>query len=192
MKRSGLIALMTGLLLLAGCTAGDTAENDFGSWQETLRTAQRVDFEAAVTADFGDKTFAYRAALHYADGEAQLCLTEPAILAGVTLQSADGGVTLAYDGAALELGDLTGNGLSPAAALPAVLDALQNGRLLSLARTREEGAEYLMLSLAARAGELTVWLERESLTPVRAELAEAGRVALVCDISQWHLEGAAA
>ena len=183
MKRTGLFALMISLLFLGGCAVADTGMEEFKAWQEALRTAETVSFTAAVTADFGDKTFDYAAVLSYADGTAMVELQEPEILRGVMLRTADGGMTLAYDGASLELGDL--DGLSPASALPLVLEALQSGRVLDAARVSEDGVDCRVFTLASAPGELRVWLLRDGLVPTRAELSEKGRVTLICDIADW-------
>jgi outer membrane lipoprotein-sorting protein len=187
--RTKLFALMMALLLLTGCAAGKAAEESFTTWRSAIAEAARISCTAAVTADLGDSIRRYEARLAWSDGLAEVELLSPEILAGVRLRSTDGGVTLEYDGASLELGSLPDTGLSPAAALPALLQALLSGRVLESRAERDEELSYDVLTLSSDAGEITVWLAGEPYVPIRAELTEGGKRRVSCEISDWKVEG---
>jgi outer membrane lipoprotein-sorting protein len=159
--RTRLFALMMALLLLSGCAAGKAAEESFTSWRGTLVSAARISFTAAVAADLGESLQSYDAKLVRSDGVTEMELLAPEILAGVRLRSADGGVTLEYDGASLELGRLPDTGLSPAAALPALVQALLEGRILETRAERNKELSCDVITLSSDAGEITVWLAGE-------------------------------
>jgi outer membrane lipoprotein-sorting protein len=186
--RTKLFALTMALLLLTGCAAGKAAEESFTSWRGSLTDAARISCTAAVTADLGESVRRYDAKLVWSDGAAEVELLSPETLAGIRLRSADGGVTLEYDGASLELGKLPDTGLSPAAALPAFLQALLTGRVLESRTERDGELSYDVLTLSNDAGEFTVWLAGEPYVPVRAEMTEGGKRRVSCEISDWKVE----
>jgi outer membrane lipoprotein-sorting protein len=189
MRRTGLFALMITLLLLTGCSAGEGWEARFEDWRTGLADAPLVSFTADITANTGEETLRYSASLTRKEGISEVEILSPDILAGVKLRSGDGGVTLEYDGASLELGSCTKEGLSPAGAMPAVMDALCAGRVTECGREREGDRRFLRVTLASSdEGELTVWIEEGTGLPVGAELASGGRVAIRCEIRDWHRE----
>lgn len=187
--RTRLLALMTALLLLAGCAGGGAGENRFRDWQAGLADASGVSFAAEITADYGEKVLQYGAVLHWMDGTAAVEILSPESIAGIKLQTTDDGTTLEYDGAFLELGSLNAAGLSPAAALPFILRTLRSGRLLDSRGERDGQTRYEVYTLAAEDGELTVWFRTDGFTPAAAELTMGGITKISCRISDWIAKG---
>ncbi len=182
MKRTAAFALTTALLLLAGCGGGARDEADFAAWRQAA-AAGTISFTAELTAVSDGEETAYTADCVWSGGGTAVTLTAPETLAGVTARAGPEGNALEFDGAILALPALlTADGMNPCAALPALLTALSEGRLLRLWR---EGGD-LAAELEVADGETArLWLAREGLTPHYAELTEGGRTVVFCTIENW-------
>ena len=167
-------------LLLTGC--GDRQQQaqqqgvllrgryqSMAGWQGTFQ----------VCAQLGEQ--AYEFALRGSgrqDGETVLTVTQPDWMAGVTARMGQDEAVLEYDGAGMSLGALNAQGLSPIAALPAMLEQVSQGYIARCSWQREgqetllelfcrdpereagEGTEYVMWfqpdTYALRGGEIQV------------------------------------
>ena len=180
--RKLLLPLLCAALLLTGC--GTKPEERIIAWRDSLN-GNSFRFEADVTALEEERTWRFSADVESRGGETALRITEPEEIAGITLRSGERD-TLEYDGAVLVLPDVTGDGVTPAAALPLLCTALRSGRLLRCADTREGG-----MTAELREDESKTWVVKwdGNMTPLSAELTENGQTILYCNIRAFSPEG---
>ena len=99
MKR--IIPILLILVLLAGCAgARDTMDRAMALRSALL--AKGAEFDAAVTADYGDKTYSF--GMHCrmeAQGKVTFSVTAPETIAGITGTVSASGGKLTFDGNAL-------------------------------------------------------------------------------------------
>ena len=126
-------ALMMTLVLLTGCSRGDLTT---ARAAEELALAIRTEFLAMracvasvdITADYGQRVYEYSMKVSWhRDGETELTVTAPEMIAGITARIRDGSSCLEFDGVSLETGRLSGTGLSPIEVVPAVLEYIGAG-----------------------------------------------------------------
>ncbi len=187
-----LFACVLMMTLLAACApAGETPEDAAFHLQERYRAVAGFSATVDLTAEYGDRVYDFTVdALCRKDGETVLTITAPELIAGITARLAEGETVLEYDGAALSLGDLDGEGLTPVSAIPELFRQAATGwmarcawedeertRLETLCRDPEAeegtGAEFLML------------FDRETFAPIRAELSRDGVRVLTAQFSDF-------
>lgn len=196
MRKLVLCVLMMTLLLAACGGAG----KDNGLEQEALTI--RGEFlsmsgcsgSAAITADYGQRVYRWELSFSVTSEETVLTLTAPETAAGLTARLPAGrdGV-LEYDGAILETGPLDEDGLTPVSAIPAILSDLQKGYLDSCVEEDWEGRSVLRLFIRdpelepGRGRELSLWMDRETHAPLRAELSRDGFCFIQCEFSDFAI-----
>lgn len=183
MKRWTGSILLALALLLTGCGQNRAAAQR-EEWAAELAVQPELRFTAALRAEYADRTVHLR--LRY-EGEAEGCtlrVLEPEELAGVCLHLGSDGAQLRFEELRLDAGPLDRWGLSPASALPALVEALRTGHLES---AWTEGDLTVWELVADDALTVQVWLDAD-LAPQRAELRSDGRVGVFVDISDWSAE----
>jgi hypothetical protein len=144
-----------------------------------MLAAEKISLSASVTADYGDRI--YECKFKYADagGTGELTILEPSELAGLTATVSGGGVTLRYDGAALDTGELAGGAVTPAGVIPALLEQWRSGYITESNLEKLGTADTLALAteLSETVAQRT-WFDVKTGLPLRAELADGGRMVL--------------
>ena len=175
--RKGRFAQMIILsLALTACGAGQ-AENGAAALRLRYQEAQGCDMEAAVhCAQYGEPWDAVLTCAYVPDGETVVEVVSPETIAGAKVIFDGDSRFLQADGKRLNAGSVSAEALSPADALPRLVDALRDGWLL------EENAEdwnnvpclRLTLDQTGNAGGKifsTLWLKQSDGTPLRGEIA---------------------
>lgn len=189
--------VLTISLLLTACGGGGGNEGEELALKlrgEYL-AAGHITGTAAITADYGQRVYRCEAEFDWNEEECVLRLTAPERIAGITarLSKTSGGL-LEYDGAVLETGPLTQDGLTPLEAVPTLLRTLREDYLDScVLEQREQGA---VLRLLCRQPELergtgietTLWLDAESGALLRGEISRDGFCVLQCEFSTFTKE----
>ncbi len=184
MRKRFLSVLMIPLLLLAGCGEREAKlERRFGAFREAVLGAASVTFRGSLTADFGGTAETYVLDVSYDGRETAVTVVEPRLLAGVTARARWGETTVEYGGVMLGMGELDADGLTPASALPVVLQAMAGGGTELI--WQEDGLLAARL-YAGESSRCTVWLD-ENDVPVMAEIASDGRAVITCAIQDWKL-----
>ncbi len=190
------VLMMT--LLLAGCAGGSGDESP-----EQLAAVIRGEYlsmeawsaEVDVTADYGETVYEFTVdAAWQRDGETVITITRPELLAGITARIQDGEAVLEYDGAGLSIGPLDGDGLTPVAALPALMKCVTTGYMASC--TWEEDGESRLLRVLCRDPELaegegteyTLWFDAATHGLTRAEVSVDGAVRLTAVLRDFTME----
>ena len=181
MKKLRLCLPLLVCLLLSAC-GQNPAEARFLAFSEELRQAERLDFTAQLTCEYPELTadFTLRYALR-PDGET-VTVTAPEAIAGVRAHTDKEGRELIYDSLVLDLGEPDGS-LSPASALPLLVEALRRGHPDSYWEEGGGDAARLILDDQLSAD---VRFSPDTGLPVHAELISGGRVCIRCEIQDWR------
>ncbi len=131
MGRLRALPLTISLLFLAACAGrgGAGAGEELAlALREEYSQFTAVTCRADLTAEYGARSFSCALDVAWRKDEgATLTLTEPELVRGVTARIAQGKTALEYDGFRLETGPLTGDGLSPLEAIPALWEQIGGG-----------------------------------------------------------------
>lgn len=198
--RRRLCALMMILPLLAGCSRG---EQGSGTSAEELALTIRTEYLAMkacnttvdITADYGQRVYEYTMSVSWQkDGETVLTVEKPENIAGITARIQSGSVMLEYDGASLETGMLSADGLSPMEAIPAVLEYILSGYIAAC--DFEVVGEEEQLWFCCRdpenspgtGTEAAFWFDTESHALNRAEVMSDGYTVIQCIFTDFTKE----
>ena len=176
-----LLPLMISLTLLCGCA--DTAQERFISFMESVNECSRISFTADVRAEYSDKTAEFTLTYSQDGDDAVVEVIKPDIIAGIKARVNKDGAAVEYDGAVLDIGSLTDEGLSPVSALPLLASAIKNSHI-ELSWTESD-------MLAARLipnddTTVTLWLDGEQ-KPVSAELGYKEKTLVFITIHDWEM-----
>lgn len=178
MKKERLLALsLAGVLSLTGCAGGNRAKDRIQAAQTVYRAMSGCSAQAEITADYGQRVYGYTVALTVEGGSGVMTVTEPENIAGTVLTWSDGETTLEYDGTELDTGALSDSGLSPADAMPTILNACQGGEIVDCSLEELDGQEVLRGTLdldGDQGGQLQCWFQPDSYGLLRAELSQDG------------------
>lgn len=169
-------------LLLTGCGAGETAPEEAAlALREAYHSLTSFQAQAQVVADYGQRAYQYMVACDGNATEGSLTVLEPESIAGAGTRWADGETVLDYEELTLETGQLSPDGLSPADALPVLLNACGSAELLESGWTDwgEEGQSLYLLLQNPEEQESTIalWADPETFALRQAELYwEAERI----------------
>ena len=187
-----LFACVLMMTLLAACApAGETPEDAAFHLQERYRAMAGFSATVDLTAEYGDRVYDFTVdALCRKDGETVLTITAPELIAGITARLAEGETVLEYDGAALSLGDLDGEGLTPVSAIPELFRQAAMGWMAQCAWADEGQTQLQALCRDPEAEEGTgteflMLFDRGTFAPIRAELSRDGVRVLTAQFSDF-------
>ena len=179
-----IIPILLILVLLAGCAgARDTMDRAMALRSALL--AKGAEFDAAVTVDYGDKTYSF--GMHCrmeAQGKVTFSVTAPETIAGITGTVSASGGKLTFDGNALAFTLLADGQVSPVSGPWLLMKTLRSGYLTSCGV--EDGCLRIAIddSYEDDALHLDVWLD-ESDCPKRGEILWKGRRILTVEIENF-------
>jgi hypothetical protein len=142
--------------------------------------SDHIDLTARVTAI---TAFASRLCLRYT-GDAQagtLEVLEPATIAGLKAAVSVTGGTLDYDGASLDTGGVTADGLSPAQCVPVLISQWRSGYIsgCNFEKLGDDETLAFTTDITASVSERT-WFDVGTLLPIKSELYDGGVMVLSC------------
>lgn len=200
MRKKTVCAQMMILCLLLTACGGEGAPG--ASKAEELALTIRTEYLAmsscasklAVTADYGERAYEYGLDMNWQkDSGFTMAVTAPEDIAGVTIQAAQGQTALEYDGARIETGAITPDGLSPIDALPAFLNYAREGFIAEC--VEETLGETPTLRVVYREPEATpgtgveasLWFDPAGHGLLRGELSADGVTVIQCVFSGFHM-----
>ncbi len=196
MRCRWLCAQMTILcLLLAACAGGGG-----GSAAEEAALQIRTEYLAMgsctasveLTADYGQRVYTYAVDLSWTrDADTLMTVTAPESVAGTAVRISKGETWLEYDGAAIETGPLSPEGLSPVDAVPALLTAAQEAYMAEC--VEETLGERAAVRVSCReadapAGvgtEIELWFDKETHALLRGEISVDGFTVIQCAFTNF-------
>ena len=187
MKRI-LISLLLCLCLPLTACGKPRGESEYRAFAERLNGLDALSFTAQVRAEYEHKTA--RFTLQYEEDKdgGRVTVLAPELIRGVSAHVSPGGTALEYDGIVLDTGSLDSFGLSPLSAMPVLLRAMRIGHVDSV--WEEDGKTVVSLEPDDEL-KCTLWLEKGTMKPLRAELITDGRVTVTLDITSWQEGGTA-
>lgn len=183
-----LFALIPMILFLASCGT-TTREGEKLALDVRARAleATACQMEAEVLADYGDRVYTYTLSFQWNEaGESRITVQAPETIRGVTAVIAEGETKLLYEGAELETGPLSSNGLSPLDALPALLTACREGYISQV--DMERWGDVLAVRVTYGEGDGSVvdavqyriWYAVETGQPLYGEILSGGKSVIQC------------
>ena len=175
-KPAAFILIFALLFTLTACRAAQTAEARVLELREMfLRGTQH--FSAELTANYGDRVHMFT--LRFNAEASTLEVLAPELIAGIVVELSESGTVLHFDGAELDTGALTKDGLSPLAALPTIVYQWKEGHITGAHYEIFHGISTVVMTTAIsdHVRHMT-WFDRETGLPIKAELLQNGTLVL--------------
>lgn len=174
-------------LTLTACGAGEEEPvQEALSFRTALLGAEQCSFTAQVTADYEDRSYTFGLDCVYSPREdrAEMTVTEPEAIAGITATADGESASVAFEGTALELGALANNNTAPLQ-LPQLLgQAWSSGYIVS--QTKADEGFQVTYQVGYEPEELTVCTGfDEGQLPVWAEVYDDGYCILRAELSSF-------
>lgn len=144
--------------------------------------------QAEITADYGQRVYEYAVAAEFDGVQTRLTLTAPDTVAGLTAVLTEDSEALEFDGLWVETGPLDPEGLTPAAALPALVETARTG-YITACRLEEDG--LLRVDCGdpeadpGTGTETALWFQPDSHQLLRGEISREGFRTVRCDFSDF-------
>ncbi|MCL2569108.1 MAG: hypothetical protein FWE12_06730 [Oscillospiraceae bacterium] len=172
MRRLIVFALALLLFALTACSREqDPMERALEIRDRFQTSTQR--FAAELVADYGDRVHHFT--LRFDSAASTLEVLAPEIIAGVVIELSESGTVLHFEGAELNTGPLTEDGLSPLAALPIIVHQWKEGLITGAHHETFQGIRTVVLTtdISDRVRHMT-WFNTETGAPIRAEILSDG------------------
>ena len=173
-----LAVLLCFLLLLSfsACSRDVPADERIGEIRAQYQQSEQR-FNADITADYGEHVHQFR--LHFDSANASIEVLAPDIISGITIALSEGGTILHFEGAVLDTGPLTEDGLSPLAALPMIVSQWKDGHILTAHYETFHDIPTIVMQTAIsdRVRKFT-WFDNETGFPIKSELFDGGTLIL--------------
>lgn len=184
-------------VLLTACGGQNGAKSDEADAVRARFTEKTAcSMQAEVTADYGDKVYEYTLKYSRAeDGTGTIEVLAPSEVAGIKATVREESLALEYDGASLETGKLSGDGLTPMDALPSMLRSWREAAVSQTGQETLDGKKTLRIAYrisGANEGTETVeqvaWFDPDTCAPVQAETLVDGAAVIRCTFTEFKFE----
>lgn len=187
MKKIRLIVVLL-MVLLCGCYGDNGGFDQAMQLRTGLLNGNGCSFDAAITADFGDKTYSFGLSCQVdAKGNLEFTVQEPDYIEGITgnIQSEQGKLT--FDDTALAFPIQADGILSPVSGPWVMIKALRSG-YVRLCGT-EEGMFRMTVDDSYNEDALTldIWVDGNQ-GPVRTEIYEENRRIMTIEVKNFQFK----
>ena len=164
-------------LLLSACGGGEEVQDSAAALRLRYQEMPGCEMTAAVhCTQYGAPWEAVLRCTYVPGGESVVEVVSPETIAGATVVFDGDSRFLRADGKRLDAGKISPEGVSPAEALPRLMDALRDGWLLEENAEDWDGVACVRLTVdqtGGTGGKLfsTLWLRQSDGTPLRGEIA---------------------
>ncbi len=184
MKR--IIGILLLLVILCGCREADADLDPVLSLREKILNAG-CSFDAAITADYGDKTYTFAMGCTVdTHGNLSFEVKSPETLTGIRGSISGGEGQLRFADTALAFPLLADGQLSPVSAPWVLTKALRSGYIAAVGADGEFTRATVNDSYEADALTVDIWLNGENI-PVRAEILWADRRILSVEVENCDI-----
>ncbi len=180
-----LLSAILSLLLLTGCSTGSAPTQKALDFRTALMEAGGCSFTADIIADYDQRVYNFTVTCNYKTaGSADIMVTAPEEIAGISATVSADTATLEFDGLELEFGQMADGLVSPMEACW-LLGQCWNSAYIDSAGA-DGKLERITYLDGYRSKELTVdtWLD-ENQTPVHGEITYEGVRRLKLDITDF-------
>jgi hypothetical protein len=142
---------------------------------------EELSVKADITADYGERVYEFTITYTGGADSGVIEILAPEAIAGLTAKVSVSGATLEYDGAALDMGAVTKDGLSPAEALPVLISQWQSGYISGCNFEKLGDTDTLAVTtdISETVNQKT-WFDVKTRLPLRAELIDNGVMVISC------------
>ena len=189
MRKKIYVPMIALCLLLTSCS--DAGEESSASLRDRYHEMSGCTMEAAIVCD--QEGMEWEASLrceYVPGGESVVEVLAPETIAGVKAVVSDSDWSLEYEGECLNAGAISSEGISPAACLPRLMNALRDGWLLE--ENEESWNEVPCLRLCVdqsgtQNGKIvsTIWLRQDDGMPLRGEISVDGEIILTAEFTSF-------
>lgn len=189
MRKKIYVPMIALCLLLTSCS--DAGEESSASLRDRYHEMSGCTMEAAIVCD--QEGMEWEASLrceYVPGGESVVEVLAPETIAGVKAVISDSDWSLEYEGECLNAGAISSEGISPAACLPRLMNALRDGWLLE--KNEESWNEVPCLRLCVdqsgtQNGKIvsTIWLRQDDGMPLRGEISVDGEIILTAEFTSF-------
>jgi len=158
--------------MLTACSSEQDPQERVLELRERFQTTTQ-HFSAELTADYGDRV--HRFTLRFDSSASTLEVLAPELIAGVVIEVSEHGTVLHFEGAELNTGPLTEDGLSPLAALPMIVHEWKEGIITGAHYETFHGIRAVVMTTAiSDTVHHMTWFNAETGIPIKAEMLENG------------------
>ena len=193
MKRAWLLALMI-MLITAGCAGGGSQDREkMLAIRAKYIGAAVFDATADMTADYGDRVYEYKLSYSGNGAKGELTVFEPLNIKGLVARIDGGEGVMKYDGATLDTGAFSSDGVSPVEAFPLMIDAWQNGFITGHYTEKLGENECIVAEIDLTSADQPekilhrVWFDKDTYLPVRGEITVDGYTVIRCRFEKADL-----
>lgn len=181
------------LLVLSACGSKTASEDALAlRFRTDYLAMQSCEGKVNMVSDYGQRVYNYTLSFNWAkEGDMVLTLEQPEALSGITARITQGETSLEFNGASLETGPLSPDGLSPIDSLPATLDYIMNGYIAECGKESLGEVSCLRLSFrnpeqaAGEGEEAVLWLDEETGNLVQSEMMSQGTTVVRCQFTAF-------
>lgn len=181
------------LLVLCACSSKTSSEDELAlQMRNQYLNMNSCEGTVEMVSDYGQRVYEYTVSFSWKkDGDMVMTLQKPDELAGVTARIAQGKTQLEFEGARLETGPLSPEGMSPIDSLPAILDYMMKGYIAECGSESLEQKDCLRIQFrnpdeAAGDGEEAVlWLDPKTGNLVQSEMISQGVTVVRCQFTSF-------
>ena len=158
------------MLSLSSCAKINT-EAEIEQIQADFSSASAIYFSADIRADYGNRVYDYGVTFEGLPDSGTVSITAPESIAGTSFRLSDDGGTLIFDGAEVYTGEILPDGLSPADAVPLLINQWQSGLVTEcvIEKFHDEDAVAALFSVSDDVT-MRTWFGKESSLPLYAEI----------------------
>ena len=189
MRKKIYVPMIALCLLLTSCS--DAGEESSASLRDRYHEMSGCTMEAAIVCD--QEGMEWEASLrceYVPGGESVVEVLAPETIAGVKAVISDSDWSLEYEGECLNAGAISSEGISPAACLPRLMNALRDGWMKK--KNEESWNEVPCLRLCVdqsgtQNGKIvsTIWLRQDDGMPLRGEISVDGEIILTAEFTSF-------
>ena len=172
MRRLVAFVLALSLLTFTACSREQDPMERVGEIRTRFQTTTQR-FAADLTADYGDRV--HRFTLRFDSAARTLEVLRPEIIKGIVIELSESGTVLHFEGAELNTGPLTEDGLSPLAALPIIVREWREGLITGAHYETFHGIRSVVMTtnISDNVRHMT-WFDAETDLPIRSEILADG------------------
>ena len=180
------------LFLLTAC--GGEEPDPVAELQRQYAAVTSATMEAEITCHYEDEVREYTLLCAYTPEKSTVTVLAPENLAGISAAVENGTLTLSYDDLSLDAGVYSAAAVSPVAALPKLMEAAGRGYPAEQSEEVLDERDCIRMGcdLSDDTGTLyTTWFDKETLLPLRSEIATDGVLVFEVVWSRFEVTGQA-
>lgn len=177
------------IFLLSACASKSSGQELALDIRADLLKAAKIELKTDVTADYGDRVYQFTFAYTGNADAGEITITAPEDIAGLKAHVSVSGGTISFDGAELDTGPLSGDGLSPAASVPVLLSQWQSGAIsgCNYEKLGKNDALAVTTAVTETVSQRT-WFDVKTRLPLRSELSQNGKMVIACSFENVVIE----